>query len=232
MFFDGKPQLLRAFRDGDRTVFRDVYTAYGEAIFRFCRDRLKSAADARDLSQEVFLTAFKEETRLRFSGLGSFQGFLLGIAKNLLLHRYRADRVRDAGADQLAAESGGAEPSEAPVIDRQLEEEAVDKLLSGFLAEQSERDRRFFLEHMMTRPPRRETAEKFAMSEDQVRYLEKKLREKAVEYLKRVGYLDVAGAEIRKAAAAALLLLLFVPTFCGAPERTSEGDEPHTGSRR
>jgi len=183
MFFDGKPELLRSFRQGDRKVLRDAYQAYGEVVFRFCRDRLKSAADARDLSQEVFLTAFKDETRLRFSGLGSFQGFLLGIGKNLLLHRYRADRVREAGAEQIARETGGAEPSEPPTVDRHIEEEAVEKVLQGFLAELDERDRKFFEEHMMPRPSRRETADRFGMSEDQVRYLEKKLRERAVGYL-------------------------------------------------
>lgn len=219
MFFDGKPERLRAFREGDRQVLRDVYAAYGEAIFRFCRDRLKSAADARDLTQEVFLVAFKDETRLRFSGLNSFQGFLLGIAKNLLLHRYRAQRVQDAGVEQLAAEAGGAEPSEPPTVDRRLEEEAVDKVLEGFIASLDERDRRFFREHMMPRPPRRETAERFGMSEDQVRYLEKKLRQKALDYLKRTGYLDAAGADLKRAAsAAAVLLAMVLPTSLAAAE--------------
>src|SRR5687767_14224021 len=103
MFFEGKPDLLKGFRAGEPKVLRDVYAGYGEIVYRFCRDRLKSLADARDLTQEVFLIVFKEETRLRFSGMSSFQGFVLGIAKNLLLHRYRADRVRQLGAEQLAA---------------------------------------------------------------------------------------------------------------------------------
>ncbi|MGI5862979.1 MAG: RNA polymerase sigma factor [Myxococcales bacterium] len=196
MFFDGKPELLRTFRKGDRQVLRDVYVAYGEVVYRYCRDRLHSASDARDLVQEVFLTAFKEETRLRFSGISSFQGFVLGIAKNLLLHRFRSDRVRQAGNERIASDQP-AEPSEPPEVDRKLEEEAARKVLEGFLAELNERERSFFEAHMMTRPARRVTAERFGMSEDQVRYLEKKLREKAISYLKRVGYLEVAGAELR-----------------------------------
>lgn len=230
MFFDGKPALLRAFREGDRKVLRDVYAAYGEVVHRYCRERLKGASDARDLTQEVFITAFKDDARMRFSGLSSFQGFLLGIAKNLLLHRFRADRVREAGAEQLTAESGGAEPSEPPSVDRHLEEEAVDKLLASFVAELDERERRFFQEHMASRPPRRQTAEKLGMSEDQVRYLEKKLKEKAVEFLKRVGYLDVAGAELKKAAAAAILLLALFPNFSSAPEHPCDGS--HIRSQR
>lgn len=219
MFFDGKPELLRAFRQGDKKVLRDVYAAYGAAVLRFSRERLPSAADARDLTQEVFLAAFEEQTRLRFSGLSSFEGFLLGIAKNLLLHRWRADRVRTAGAEQLAAQAGGAEPSEPPPVDRRLEEEAVDKLLAGFAGELPDRERRFFQEHMVARPARRATAESLGMSEDQVRYLEKKLRGRAIEYLKRVGYLEVAGAEVKRAAgAAALLWGCCLPSFVAAAE--------------
>ncbi len=230
MFFDGKPELLRAFRAGDRKVLRDVYAAYGEVVHRYCRERLKGASDARDLTQEVFITAFKEDARLRFSGLSSFQGFLLGIAKNLLLHRFRSDRVREAGAEQLTAEAGGVEPSEPPPADRRLEEEAVDKLLAGFVAELDERERRFFQEHMIPRPPRRQTAQALGMSEDQVRYLEKKLKERAVEYLKRVGYLEVAGAELKKAAAAALLVLALFPNSAAPPEHPCDGS--HIGSER
>ncbi|MFN7133610.1 MAG: RNA polymerase sigma factor [Myxococcales bacterium] len=217
MFFDGKPDLLRAFRQGDRKVLRAVYEAYGEVVYRYCRDRLHGAADARDLAQEVFLAAFSEETRLRYAGTGSFQGFLFGIARNLLLHRFRADRVRQEYAERTLAEpEAGVEP---PLVDRKLEEEGVQKLLDGFLAELDERERRFFREHMVPRPPRRETAGRFAMSEDQVRYLEKKLRARAVDYLKRVGYLDVAGASLRRAAGAAVLLLALFPTSADAAER-------------
>ena len=124
-------------------------------------------------------------------------------------------------------------------MDRHLEEEAVDKLIESFLKELTERDRKFFEEHMMPRPSRRETAQKFGMSEDQVRYLEKKLRERAVEFLKRVGYLEVAGSEVRRAAAMALFLLALLPSFPIGPEPTSDGPHNHghtgpgsSGSRR
>ena len=220
MFFDGKPDLLRKFRQGDRQVLRDVYATYGEVLYRFCRDRLKSPADARDLAQEAFIIAFKEETRLRFSGLSSFQGFLLGIAKNLLMHRFRADRVRQESTDELAQE---AEHSELPAVDHKLEEEAVEKVLAGFLAGLTDRDRDFFQSHMMTRPARRLTADKFKMTEDQVRYLEKKLKEKAVEYLKKSGYLDAAGADLQKAAAATMMIwLALFPNSSGAAEHPFE----------
>jgi RNA polymerase sigma-70 factor (ECF subfamily) len=197
---ESNPDLLRAFRQGDRKVLVAVYTDYGEVVYRYLRDRLRGAADARDLSQEVFITAFKEETRLRFSGTSSIQSFLLGIARNLLMHHFRADRVREAGADRI---SRGIEMSEqeAPPVDRTVEQKEAGEILEAFIAELADREQEFFRKHMVDRPPRRVTAETFAMTEDQVRYLERKLREKAVKYLKRIGYLEAAGAQLRRAAA-------------------------------
>lgn len=169
-------------------------------MYRYLRDHLRSAADARDLSQEVFITAFKEETRMRYSGVSSLQGFLIGIARNLLMHHFRAGRVRDAASDKLAQDVASGEDG-ALCVDHDLEHQEVSKILDGFLAELPERDRDFFRQHMVERPPRRVTAQQFRMSEDQVRYLEVKLREKALKYLKRIGCLEGAGAELQRAAA-------------------------------
>jgi hypothetical protein len=82
-----------------------------------------------------------------------------------------------------------------------MEHQEVGKILEDFIASLEDRDRDFFRRHMIERPPRRVTAEAFAMSEDQVRYLERKLRDKALKYLKQVGYLDAAGAQLQRAAA-------------------------------
>ncbi len=197
---ESNPDLLRAFRRGERKVLVDIYAQFGEVVYRYLRDRLRSAADARDLMQEVFITAFKEETRLRFSGTSSIQSFLLGIARNLLMHHFRADRVREAGADRITR-SLDSNDQEVPSVDHALENKEVSKLLDVFMSGLAEREREFFRHHMMERPPRRITAENFAMTEDQVRYLEKKLREKALGYLKKIGYLDAAGPLLRRAAA-------------------------------
>lgn len=196
---ESNPDLLRAFRKGDRKILVDIYQQYGDVVYRYLRDRLRSAADARDLVQEVFITAFKEETRLRFSGTSSIQSFMLGIARNLLMHHFRADRVRDAGADRMTRSMDSSD-TEVPAVDHEMENQEVGRVLDTFMGELPDREREFFKRHMMERPPRRVTAEQFEMTEDQVRYLERKLRDKALKYLKRIGYLEAAGATLRRAA--------------------------------
>lgn len=193
-------ELVCAFRRGERKVQMDLYREHAEVVYRFLRDRLRGASDARDLMQEVFIAAFKDETRTRFSGESSFLSFLLGIARNLLMHHFRSDRIRNAGAERINR-SLLAGDREVPSVDHAIEDKEVGRLLEGFVGELSPTDRDFFRSHMMERPARRITAERFAMTEDQVRYREKQLRARAVAYLKRVGYLDAAGATLQRAAA-------------------------------
>ena len=66
----------------------------------------------------------------------------------------------------------------------------ISQILDGFLDELDETEKDFFRVHMIARPPRRVTAETFGMSLEDVRLLERRLREKALRYLKRVGYLN------------------------------------------
>ena len=68
--------------------------------------------------------------------------------------------------------------------------ESMSDLLDGFVQELDETERDFFRVHMIARPPRRVTAELFGMSLEDVRLVERRLREKALRYLKRMGYLN------------------------------------------
>ena len=52
---------------------------YAEAVFRFCRKRLSSLEDARDLSQEILLEAF---CAMRSSRIDHFEGWLWKLARN------------------------------------------------------------------------------------------------------------------------------------------------------
>lgn len=187
MLLDENPGWIRAYRRGDREVSVALYAAYGDVVYRFLRGRLKGAADARDLAQEVFIVAFHEETRRRYSGTSPFERFLLGVAKNLLMHHLRAERIRSAGAEALAR-GLGAEDTEAPTVDHAIEEKEAATILEDFLAELPDRERDFFRRHMMERPARRITGERLGMTEDQIRYLECRLRDKALGYLKRIGW--------------------------------------------
>jgi RNA polymerase sigma factor (sigma-70 family) len=179
------PQL-RAMRRGEAGVLQELYAKYAGTIYAFVQRRVRSHADAADIVHDVFVVALSAGTWERFSGETSFVAFLQGIARNRILHHFRARGVRERAAE------GAADCIDDRMNDDGREADAfeVKEHLQHFLSGLDPRDSKFFVSHLIERPARRITAEQFGMTEDQVRYLEKKLRERVVAYLKRVGYLD------------------------------------------
>jgi RNA polymerase sigma-70 factor (ECF subfamily) len=90
--------------------FDELYGAYGARIFRFCRRLCANSADAEDLTQEVFVAAFRGLPR--FAGRASLTTWLYQIA----LNRYRSTRAKrrvdtvSLDQDELLAPAG--DPSE------------------------------------------------------------------------------------------------------------------------
>lgn len=75
------------FATGDPSVLRDAYDAHGSAIFSFCRRSL-GADQAADVTQEVFVTAWK--VRDRFDPTkGTLRSWLFGIGRYKVLNALR-----------------------------------------------------------------------------------------------------------------------------------------------
>ena len=72
--------LVRRFQAGETDSFKMLYVEYGARIYRFCRRLCGNEADAEDLTQEVFLAAFKGLDR--FEGRSSLATWLYRIAFN------------------------------------------------------------------------------------------------------------------------------------------------------
>lgn len=86
-----EPELIEAWRGGDRSAGETLIERYYDAIARFFAN--KAGASADDLTQKTFLRCASSLQRLRSDG--SFRAFLFGIARNTLYEHYRR-RVRDA----------------------------------------------------------------------------------------------------------------------------------------
>jgi RNA polymerase sigma factor (sigma-70 family) len=192
---------IEAFRLGHPATLRKIYEALAPTVHGYLLRRLRSPADAADLTQDVFVVAFSEAARGRFSGTSNIQSFVIGIARNRLLHhlrniRRRAELRSTAGLDCDEGVSSGLVDA---VVEREVSE-IVDKYLDGL----GPRERSFFQRHLIERPPRRATAEIFGMTIDQVRYLESKLRRGILASLREAGHLDSDAAEAPPEFAAAL----------------------------
>ncbi len=101
-----------AFRDGAHDVLRRAYDRHGPLIYTFCR-RAVGAELANDVTQEVFITAWRQ--RHRFDPeRGVLAGWLVGIARNKVLEALRRRQLHlidDAGSaapDVVSPDSVGA----------------------------------------------------------------------------------------------------------------------------
>lgn len=75
-------------RDGREDAFGVLYEEYVGRIYRYIYTRTGRTQDAEDLTQEVFLKAFKSISAYRDRGK-PFCAWLIRIAHNLLVDRYR-----------------------------------------------------------------------------------------------------------------------------------------------
>lgn len=90
--------LLDRYRGGDRNALATVYHHYVGIVETLVRrgfsieDAYIRGVDrdaAAELVQETFLKAFADKARLAYDGVQPFQPYLLRIAKNLMIDRYR-----------------------------------------------------------------------------------------------------------------------------------------------
>lgn len=70
--------------------FEAVFRQHKDAVFRFAWRMTGSAAAAEDVAQDVFLELLRQPGRFD-AARGSLRAFLLGIARNLALKRWRRE---------------------------------------------------------------------------------------------------------------------------------------------
>jgi len=77
-------ELIRA----DEEAFRQVFELYGRKVFRFIFNHIKVAAEAEDITQNVFLKIW--EKRKLIDPEKSFDGFLFTIAYRAVIDHFRS----------------------------------------------------------------------------------------------------------------------------------------------
>ena len=99
---------------GDERCLEEAYRRWSPVIYSVAVRALGSAAEAEDVTQQVFVGGWRSRSGFR-PEYGSLPGWLLGIAKHRILDRQRARarELRLVGAvEQQAGVEGGSEPLE------------------------------------------------------------------------------------------------------------------------
>jgi RNA polymerase sigma-70 factor, ECF subfamily len=109
--------LIAACQNGNRAAFRGLFEAYRSRVYSTARHILGSDAAAKDVTQQVFLAAWRHIER--FHSEGEFAPWLYRVAINTCLNeRRRLCRFVDAPPRELAA-AGAAQ--EDAVLARQIQ---------------------------------------------------------------------------------------------------------------
>lgn len=99
---------------GDEHAFGALVERYGQPILSLCVASTLDAAEAEDLSQEIFVSAWRNLGRFR--GESNFSTWLFALARNACVDRARRARRRPlVGLPEHAAELAALEPSAAGI---------------------------------------------------------------------------------------------------------------------
>jgi RNA polymerase sigma-70 factor (ECF subfamily) len=101
-----EPELARRAASGDRRAFAELYDRHVDLVYRYAFFRVRTAAEAEDVTSEVFHRALVAIPR--YEPRRPFLAFLYTIARNVVTDRLRRTRPQASFEDALA------HPSEVP----------------------------------------------------------------------------------------------------------------------
>lgn len=87
-----EPALVAKAIRRDREAFGQLYSLYFDRLYRYARLKTGNPVDAEDLTESVFLSAWRSIDRFSPKGDTSFSAWLFRLAHNALVDRYRRGR--------------------------------------------------------------------------------------------------------------------------------------------
>jgi len=90
-FPDPDTLLVQACLQGKEDAWEALVRKYGKRIFNVCLRFERNIEEAEDLMQEVFVRVYLSLRSFR-SDTGSFQGWIISVARNLAIDHYRKKR--------------------------------------------------------------------------------------------------------------------------------------------
>ncbi len=208
--------LLDAFRRGDEGALVRVYRHYAglvaevlvsgfvfESRGRRCRFRgTTSTFDLEDRLQEVFARAFSERARLSYDGVSPYRGYILRIARNLVIDDFRSKErtlieyayepletaeleIKQGLVDPL---TGLADVTGQPEVDAAAQQTL--QLVLSFAESLPPRERTVLQLRFRDGLDLEQIAAQTNLSPSRIKTSEQRIRRQFFRYMKRHGYFD------------------------------------------
>jgi RNA polymerase sigma-70 factor (ECF subfamily) len=100
----GEQKLVERCLRGDDAAWEMVVTSYGKRIYNLSYRYTNRKEEAEDLTQEILIRVYQNLKSYR-SEVGSFQNWILRVARNLIIDHYRQIRrhPQTSGSEELEA---------------------------------------------------------------------------------------------------------------------------------
>ncbi len=136
---DDELQAIEQVLSGDVNAFRVLVDRYQQRVVRFCANMVSNRHDAEELSQEVFLSAYKSLSKFR-SERAMFSTWLYTLARNCCINHLKRHRPVLAEADfepQVTSEVDVAATQREffALVDAALDRLPLDQKIAFILAE-------------------------------------------------------------------------------------------------
>jgi len=114
--------LVHRAQNGDKEAFTELYETYFGKLYRYVVARIGNRAEAEDMTQQVFVKAYKSIPSYRWRGV-PFSAWLFRIAHNLVVDFFRKESKRPTVPleESLVASNDNVQQ----VVERRLDIERV-----------------------------------------------------------------------------------------------------------
>ena len=114
--------LVHRAQNGDKEAFTELYETYFSKLYRYVVVRIGNRAEAEDMTQQVFVKAYKSISSYRWRGV-PFSAWLFRIAHNLIVDFFRKESKRPTVPleESLVASNDNVQQ----VVERRLDIERV-----------------------------------------------------------------------------------------------------------
>lgn len=128
-------ELTQAAAGGDMVAFEEVYNRHHRRVYAICLRMLQNAAEAEDLTQDVFIQLYRKIGSFR--GDSAFTTWLHRLTVNQVLMHFRKRNVKfekttEEGETPVQVVGGTENPRKMPIVDKIALENAIEQLPDGY----------------------------------------------------------------------------------------------------